>query len=206
MGSGFYPFNPTLGQVMQTDVDNVTCDAAYAAHLHWSAAQAIVADVDGVLAAFATAADATTVKATGFTALGCAKNITATAGGVAADVKAVQVIVEGFDIAGTAITETLPAFTVDTLGTVAGSKAFASVTKVTVPAMDGAGVTVSIGFGEKLGLPYKLSANTLLMSFENGTKEAVASTVTVDAVNISGNTIDINTALQGRAVDAYFIV
>lgn len=204
MGS-FYPFNPLLGQEMQTDADGVLCDRSFLAHVHFLATEAVVADTDAVLAAFATST-AATIKTSGFTQPTCAKNITATAGGTATDIKAVQVIVEGLDMNGDVISETLPAFTVDTAGSVTGSKAFASITKVTVPAMDGAGATVSIGYGEKLGLPYKLAHNTVIVAFENNTKEATAPTVAVDATNLCSNTVDLNTALQGRVVDVYLMV
>lgn len=202
---GFYPYNPLLNQVMQTGVEGVTCDRGFMAHLHWLATEAVVAATAGVLVAIPVSGVAT-VQTDDFIALPCAKNITATvSGGTAGNIKAVQCIIEGHDIAGNVITETLPAFTVDTAGTVVGSKAFADVTKLTVPAMDGADVTVALGYGEKLGLPFTLSHNTVLVAFENNTKEGTAPTVTVDAANLSGNTIDLNTALQGRVVDVYLV-
>jgi len=125
------------------------------------------------------------------------RNITATAGGTAADVAAVSVVVHGFNVWGEPISETLPAFTVDTAGTVAGSKAFASITSVELPEHDDDGATVSIGYGDKLGLPVTLDRNTVVAVFVNGVKEATTGTVTFDADEVEKNTVDPSTALSG---------
>lgn len=66
--------------------------------------------------------------------------------------------------------------------------------------------TVSIGWGDKLGLPYKLAHNTVLAAYLNNVREGTAPTVTVDADEIEKNTIDLNSALNGSPVDAYLIV
>lgn len=129
------------------------------------------------------------------------RNVTATAGGTNTDIKAIQVIVAGTDIDGNAITETLPAFTVDTAGTVTGSKAFKTVTSITIPAHDGTGATTAIGRGAKLGLPNRLPGrNTVLAAYLAGVREATAPTVAADATNISGNTVQLSSALNGGAV------
>lgn len=202
--AGFYPFNPLLGQVIQSDSPLQNPDQGFIAHLNWTAAQALAAVTNGVLAAFATSA-LTTIKSTGFAALPCAKNITLTAGGVDADVKAVQGIVRGHDIAGNVISETMPAFTVNVLGSVVGSKAFADITEVEIPGMDGAGVTIAVGFGEKLGIPYKLGLNTLLKGYKGGVLEANAATIAFSSTALESNTIDFDTALDGSIMDAFFI-
>lgn len=129
------------------------------------------------------------------------RNVTATAGGTNTDIKAIQVIVAGTDIEGNAITETLPAFTVDTAGTVVGSKAFATVTSITIPAHDGTGATTAVGTGAKLGLPVRLPGrNAVARAYLNNVLEATAPTVVADATNISGNTVQLSSALNGTAV------
>jgi len=206
---GFYPFNPNLGQIMQSHVPGTNVDAAYVAHFHVAAADALVSDTDGVHAAINCSADTTIVVTTEFTNPSIPRNITATVAAEAADVgniKAVKVKITGTNANGDVITEELDAFTADTAGSVLGDKAFATVTKVEIPAMDGAGVSVTIGFGEKLGLPYKLSHNTVLAAYHDNTLEAVAATVTVSATALEDNTIDLNTALNGKVVDAYLLV
>jgi hypothetical protein len=128
------------------------------------------------------------------------RNITATAGGTAADIKAIQVIVTGLNVWGQTITETLPAFTVNTAGTVTGSKAFYRVTGVTIPAHDGTGATTAIGVGEKLGLPTTLTRNTVVAAYLGGAKEGTAPTVAVDSDEVEKNTVDLNSALNGTDV------
>ncbi|MDD3173587.1 MAG: hypothetical protein PHF63_08005 [Herbinix sp.] len=146
------------------------------------------------------------VLITGITDPAVPRNITATAGGTAGHIKAIQVIVEGTNYNDEAITETLPVFTVDTAGTVTGIKAFKTVTKITIPPHDGTGATTAIGFGSKIGLLYKLSHDTCLFAFLDNAKESVAPTVSISATAIENNTIELSSSLSGKIVDAYFIV
>jgi hypothetical protein len=206
---GFYPFNPNLGQKMQSHVEGVEVDGAYVAHFQVAAADAVAADTDGVHAAIACSADSAVTVTTGFTNPAVPRNITATvACDTAANIKAVKVKVTGTNYLDEAITEELTAFTDNTAGSVTGDKAFKTVTKVEIPAMDGAGVTVAIGFGDKLGLPFKLAHNTLLYkkTFLNNALEGTEPTVAVSATAIESNTIDLNSALDGHVVDAYLLV
>jgi hypothetical protein len=204
---GWYPENPGLGQVLQTHVTGFTVDKGFLAHISIPAADAVAADADGILASFATSATVATVKTSGFTQPAIPRNVTieALATGTAADVKAVAPIVEGHDMEGNVITETLPAFTVNVQGTVAGTKAFADITKVTIPAMDGADVPCAVGFGDVLGLPYKLPTNTVLFAALGGAREGTAPTVATSATVLSANTIDLHSALNGSQVDIYLV-
>lgn len=140
------------------------------------------------------------VITTGITNPPTPRNVTATAGGTNTDIKAIQVIVAGTNEEGVAITETLPAFTVDTAGTVVGSKAFATVTSITIPAHDGTGATTAIGLGAKLGLGERITRNSVTAAFLAGVKEATAPTVVADATNLEGNTVQLNSALNASAV------
>lgn len=137
---------------------------------------------------------------------GIPRNITATAGGTAGDIAAIQVVITGTNVNDEVITETLAAFTVNTPGTVAGTKAFKTITSVTIPAHDGLGATTAIGWGEILSLPYKLPYNTVLATYLNGVKEGTAPTVTTSVTVLESNTIDLNSALNGTVVDVYLIV
>jgi len=65
---------------------------------------------------------------------------------------------------------------------------------------------ISVGWGDKLGLPYFLTHNTVLAAYLNNTLEATAATVTVDANDLENNTIDLHSDLNGTAVDIYLIV
>ena len=133
------------------------------------------------------------------------RNITATAGGTAADIKAIQVTVTGTDERGRSISETLPAFTADSAGTVVGSKAFATVTSVTIPAHDGTGATTAIGLGAKLGLGTLLARNTVRNAYLNGVKESAAPTVAVSSTALESNTVQLRSALNGNPVVVEFL-
>lgn len=200
-----YPYNFKMGQKIQTNAPGVSSDRSFPAHFQVAAANATAASTTGIHAAI-TNTGVQQVVTTGITNPSVPRNLTATAGGTALDIGAIQVTVTGTNYADEVITEILPAFTVDTAGTVTGSKAFKTVTSITVPAHDGLGATTAIGFGEKLGLPYLLAHNTVLATYLDNVKEATAPTVTVDAAAIEGNTMDLNSALAGTVVDAYLIV
>lgn len=175
------------------------------ATITWSATQAAAATTTAVHAAAACDTSEQTFN-TSITNPSCARNVTATTSGTNTDVAAVQVIVYGTNIMGESISETLPAFTVNTNGTVTGSKAFLTVTSYVVPAMDGTGCNVSIGVGDKLGLPAKFSRNPVLRTFLGGTLEGTAATVAVSSSAYESNTIDLNSALDGNIVIAEVLV
>lgn len=201
----YYPFNTNLNQVQQTDVDDVTVARAFIAKLVIAAANATAADTNGILAAV-TDDGTEQVITTGITNPSVPRNITATAGGTAGDIKAIQVVIAGTNYADESISETLPAFTVDTAGTVTGSKAFKTITSITIPAHDGTGATTEIGFGEKLGLPDKLATNTVLLASLGGTREGTAPTVATSTSALESNTVDLNSSLNGTEVIVYYLV
>lgn len=66
--------------------------------------------------------------------------------------------------------------------------------------------TVSVGWSDILGLPFKLAHNTVLHAYLNNVLEGVAPTVTVSATVLASNTIKLNSALAGTVVDAYLMV
>jgi hypothetical protein len=201
------PFDYKQDQRLVSDGKDGTYEPkqAFIAHLEWSATEGALGTVTSVHAAV-TDTGASQEVTTAITNPVCARNVTATAGGTAADIKAIQVIVEGTDMNGATITETLPVFTVNTAGTVVGSKAFKTVTKITIPAHDGTGATTSAGVGSKLGLPYKLENNTVLKAYHNNTLEATAPTVAVSTSALESNTATFNTALNGSVLDLYLMV
>ncbi len=199
-----YPFN-FKGQMLQSDASSAPVDRGFVAHLIIAAALASPALTTGIHAAVVNSG-VQQVITTGITKPSVPRNITATAGGTAADIKAIQVTITGTNFNDEVISEVLPAFTVDTAGTVQGNKAFKTVTSITIPAHDGVGATTSIGFGEKLGIPYKLSHDTVLLAYRNNTKEVTAPTVTVSATVLESNTFDLNSTLNDTQVDLYLIV
>lgn len=124
------------------------------------------------------------------------RNITATSGGVGADINNIQAIVYGKDRAGGAISETLPIFTENSGTTVVGDKAFATITHIDLPIHDGLGATTAFGHGAKLGLPDKLSRNTVVAVFLDGVREGTAPTVAFSASALASNTITLSSALN----------
>ena len=195
--------NPTAASALQAYGTSLTVYKTEVAEIIWSTTQATLGTTTAVHAALACSASADQTVTTSITNPSCARNITATTTGTSGDVKAVQVVVNGTDIDGNVISETLPAFTVDTNGTVTGSKAFATVTSYVVPLMDGTGCNVSIGVGAKLGLPYKLSRNSVVLATLNGVYETTRPTVTYSSSALESNTISLNSALAGTEVVAF---
>lgn len=128
------------------------------------------------------------------------RNVTATAGGTAADIKAIQVTVNGTNEDGEAISEDLPAFTVNSAGTVVGSLAFKTVTSIVIPAHDGTGATTAVGLGSKLGLGVILSRDTIVNAYFGGALETTRPTVAFDDDEIDKNTVTLDSALDGSAV------
>lgn len=131
------------------------------------------------------------------------RNVTATAGGTAADIKAISVVVAGTNIWGQAITETLPVFTVNTTGTVVGLKTFATVTSITIPAHDGLGATTAVGTAVtadlRLGLPATLSRKTFVNLFVDDVVDTIAASE-VDSDEVEKNWVEPTTAANGTKV------
>jgi hypothetical protein len=196
---GLYPYNQKMGQLIQTNVDKIVADMAFLAHFQISAADAVALSNTAVHAAITltTAKDVTTE----ITNPAVPRNIIVkgNAAGIAGDV-----VITGTDYAGEVITETIA---LNEASAVNGAKAFKTVTKIHVPAKtNGSGDTVSVGFGDALGLPFKLAHNTVFKSFLNNALEGTAATVTVSTTDICNNTIKLNSALNGSVVDAYLMV
>jgi hypothetical protein len=205
MQDEYQVLNTAATTYVDTDVDGETAARAYGVRVDWTAAQAATAAVNSIHAAAACSATETQSVTTGITQPSCARNVTATTSGTSGDVKAVSVTIYGAR-AGVDISEVLTAFTVNTNETVTGNKAFDAIYSYSVPAMDGTGCSVAIGVGDKLGLPIKMSRNTLQSTYLADALEGTAATVAVSITALESNTIDLNSALNGTAVKAYFLL
>lgn len=195
-----YPYNFKRGQTIQTDVPGVSADHAFLSHLSWTAAQAVAASNTGVHAAVTLGAAAQNVTtAIANPAVPRALRIKGNAAGIAGNV-----VITGTNYLGEAITETIA---LNGATAADGAKAFKTVTKIALPAKTNeSGDTVSVGWSDVLGLPYYLTHNTVQMAFLANVKEGTAPTVTVDSDEIEKNTIDLNSALNGSAIDVYLFV
>lgn len=136
----------------------------------------------------------------------CPRNITATAAGTQNDTGAVSVIVYGTNINDEPISETLPVFVVNQSATKSGVKAFKTITSVFLPSHDGTGATISLGYGDALGIPFMFSKKPYLRATLDGAIEANAPVVVVDADEIEKNTVDLNSALNGKEVCLYWLL
>jgi hypothetical protein len=120
-----------------------------------------------------------------------------------------KITVTGTNLAGEAISEEI---TPNAGATVAGAKAFASITAIVgsgwaIDAVEGTNDTITVGFGALIGLPDKLSDTAqVLCASLNNVREGTHPTVTVDSANLEGNTVDLNSALAGTPVKIYYIV
>ncbi len=133
------------------------------------------------------------------------RNITATSGGTSGDIKAIQVVLAGTNREDVAITETLPVFTENSPTTVAGAKAFKSVSSITIPAHDGTGATTAVGFGDVIGLKRRRQRKTVLAAYLAETIEGTAPTELVSSTAIESNTVDLNSALNSTQVKVEYL-
>ena len=190
--------------------DLIMRSAAFPRFLRIDAAAVAAADTDGLVTAVVS--DAVNAEVIELNVnFPWPRNITATAAavpstGTVQDIKAIRVKVEGLNIDGEAIVEDLPAFTVNAAGTVQGLLAFKKVTKITIPIHDGTGAQTEVGFGNKLGLPDMLEANTVFAAYLNNVKEANAPTVVVDDNEVEKNTVLLNSNLNGTEVGILYFV
>lgn len=193
-------YKHNFGQTITTDAENVSCDHAFVSHYQVAAADAVAASDTAVHAAITLPTSGTTSVTTSITnpAVPRALRIKGNAAGITGNV-----VITGTNFNDEEITETIAAN-----GTTAvdGNKAFKTITQIVVPARTQASDTISVGFNDKLGLPYKLAHNTVLFAFIDNAKEGTDPTVAVSATALESNTIDLNSALSGKIVDVYLIV
>lgn len=192
-------FDPKTRPSIKTDVDSLEIDRAFIAHFQVSAANAVTASSTAVLAATALTAAVQAITA-GITSPVVPRNIKiiGNATGITGNV-----VVKGTNYNGDNITETIA---LNGITAVEGVKAFRTVTEIDLPVQTATGNTVSVGFGEKLGLPYKLVCNTILMAFLDNAKESTVPTVTTSSTVLENNTIKLNSSLSGKIVDVYLLV
>jgi hypothetical protein len=166
----------------------------YLRRQHWTNALATAAT--RLKSGQATSSSATTVV-TSFTAQpDFARVISITPGGTTADVAAGNITVAGTNIRDEVISEDV-AIAANASTAVTTTKAFKTVTSVTFPIQDGSGATYSIGITDAMGLDRCMSEAAVFDAYMDGTRETTAATVTFSASDISKNTVDPNTALDG---------
>jgi len=194
------PYNPFIGQHLMTHVEGLTVDRAYIAHYIIPAAKATAAGVANVLAATALTTAAQDII-TGITQPPTPRVLSITG---SASTAVGNVVITGTDAAGEALSETL---TSTGAATVVGTKAFATVTKITLPALAGAdGETISVGLAGAFGLPYKLPYDTILKIYNGGTATTVASSSFSPTVLASNYIVPTSALDPTKQVDVYLII
>lgn len=147
-----------------------------------------LADVDLVLDGQATSATVITEVEAFLAQPDVPRQIVVTPGGTTGDVAAGDVDIEGTNIAGDVITESLT-FEADQSTAETTVKAFATITKITFPIQDGAAATFDVGSGPKVGVPHILggaaAANSIISTLFDGSSDA--GTWTVDADELEKN-------------------
>lgn len=114
-----------------------------------------------------------------------------------------NVVITGTDYEGNVITETIVA---NGVATVPGTKAFATVTSVVLPARGAGGDTISVGITDALGLKAMLTGNRVMRALVDGVAETTAPTITFDVDELCKNTADLDTALNGaQAIEVIFL-
>jgi len=108
-----------------------------------------------------------------------------------------DVVIEGTNVLGAEITETIA---LDGSTEVPGTLAFASVTKISLPAKTNeSGDTVSVGIGKKFGLPHIVyNAGFLLVKLFDGSADT--GTLAVDADEIEKNLFALNGTPNGAKI------
>ena len=202
----FYPRNPNLPSTreLQTDTPNIGIlnELRYASV--FAAGSPVVADVDRIVTTTDMKVGAYTI-ANASAAGGIALNVTVTVTQDIEDDTEGTLDIVGTDIDDQVLTETLTPL----IGsTVAGTKAFKTVTSVTGVGWvtGGTADNITVGFGELIGLPDKLENNTVLFALFNAVREGTAPTVTFSSTVLSLNTVDLNSALDGSVVAVYYLV
>jgi hypothetical protein len=185
-------YNPYMGQT----IANYSLKRSFIGHFKATAAENSAADDDGILDGKALTSAVQTVT-TFLAQPSCAKNLTVTG---KAENMAGNVVITGKNIMDETITET---FALNGTSAVVGSKAFKTVTSISIPVLTTAGDTVDIGWGVKLGMPIKLLQNTVIKALRD-TSTADSGTVAVSATAYEDNTY--TAGAQTKTLDVWFII
>lgn len=193
-------YNPFYGQRLQNDANGST-PQKFVAHYQIAADDAIAASNNYISAATVLADGLTTTLTTADIAQPPTPRVLSITGNAATATG--NVVITGTDASGAPLVETI----VSTgNATVLGTKAFASIATIVLPARGAAADSIAIGIADRFGLPYKLAQDTVLKILNNNTATTVAAGSSFSATVLADNYIDPTTALNAQQIDVYFIV
>jgi len=193
-----------LNPVTDTDCPNSGVENTLFRPVMYNAGSPVVADVDRIVTSVGMKVGAYAI-ANASAAGGVALNVTCTVTQNTEDDTEGTLDIVGTDIDDQVLTETLTPL----IGsTIQGTRAFKTVTSVTGVGWvtGGNDDTITVGFGELIGLPDLCVNNTVLFAVFNAVREATAPTVTFSTTVLALNTVDLNSALNGSAVQIYYLV
>lgn len=163
-----------------------------------------------VLGATATVVAGTTITS-GITNPDVPRALSITTGGTTANIAAGNVVITGTNVEGKVISESF-AMADNLNGSVNGTKAFKTVTRIVFPAADGTDATISVGYQNVIGLNHRLApgkSSIVVLSATSTannaalTQQAAVSGSTIDAEEVENNTVTPATAPNGTT---YLIV
>jgi len=137
-----------------------------------------------------------------------ARNVTVTQTATDTEDTNGTIVVVGKDLAGNEITETL---TPNAGATVAGAKAFASITSITgvgwvIDGSEGTEDKITVGFGATIGLPDKLTDTAQILAASRNNAVDAISARSASASALESNTVTLTSALNGAPVKIYYLV
>lgn len=185
-------------QYRRQSLDQICADLQLARPVRDALGSPAAASATAVVAATTLPSSGTTTVTTGITNPDIARNVTITGNAVGING---SVTITGTNKNGVTMTESI---TASGTSTVAGNKAFKTVTSVVFPTRNNSGDTISVGTGTKLGLSRKLTENTVSSAHLGGTKEGTLPTVAVSSSALESNTAILNSSLNGSAVVLYY--
>jgi len=204
MGS-LFPFNTNWAALWKAQSDVGAINNNLKAVVEYDAGSPGALDVDRIVVSTNMKVGAYTI-AVGAPLGGGARNVTVThtqVGGVTDTLGTIVVV--GTDLNNETLTETI----IPSDGaTVQGTRAFKTVTSVTGAdwVIAEGNDTITVGFGDLIGLPDKLACNSVLYAIFNGVREATTPTVTFSATVLALNTADLVAVLDGSTVAIAYVV
>ena len=196
----YIPTNP----VTDTDCPNSGVENILLRPVAFEAGQPVLADVDRIVTTTVMIVGAYTI-ANASAAGGIALNVTVTVTQDTEDDTEGTLDIVGTDIDDQVLLETLTPL----IGsTIQGTRAFKTVTSVTGVGWINGGTadTITVGFGELIGLPDYMVHDRVLFAMLNNVREGTHPTVTSSTTVLALNTVDLSTALGGTVVVIYYLV